>query len=327
MDADDAAADDAGPFPPPRRIPVIFGPTAVGKSALALALAAALDGEIVSLDSRQMVRGMDVGTAKPSAAELAQVPHHLVDIAGPERSPSMSEVQALAYGAIDAILGRGRLPVLAGGTGQYLRAILEGWTIPAVPPDPALRAALEAEAAAEGAAVLHGRLALQDPAAAASIDPRNLRRLIRALEVIQHSGRPFSDQSGRKGAPHPWLIVALGRPRDVLYARIDRRIDAMLEAGLEDELRGLLAAGHGWELPAMRSVGYQEWAAYLRGEIDRAEVLRLIRHNTRRMVRSQDNWLRNLDLPVLALDLGESEIGATEVARVLDMLGGSDQSE
>lgn len=305
-----------------RRIPVVFGPTAVGKSALALALAEALGGEIVSLDSRQMLRGLDIGTAKPSLEELARVRHHLVDIADPRRSPSMAEVQGLVHGAIEDILARGRRPVLAGGSGQYLRAVLEGWTVPAVPPDPELRAALAAESEApEGPGALHARLAALDPPAAAAIDARNLRRIIRALEVIHHSGRPFSEQARRGGAPYPWLIVALGRPREVLYARIDARVDDMVAAGLEDELRGLVASGLGWDLPAMQTVGYQEWAAYLRGEIDRVEVLRLIRHNTRRLVRSQDSWLRSLDQPVLALDLGDREVGAAEVKRVLAALG------
>lgn len=305
-----------------RRIPVVFGPTAVGKSALALALAEALGGEIVSLDSRQMLRGLDIGTAKPAPEDLARVRHHLVDIVDPRRSPSMAEVQGLVHGAIADILARGRRPVLAGGSGQYLRAVLEGWTVPAVPPDPELRAALAAEAEApEGPATLHARLAAVDPPAAAAIDARNLRRVIRALEVIHHSGRPFSEQAKRRGAPYPWLIVALGRPREVLYARVDARVDTMVAAGLEEELRGLVAGGLGWDLPAMQTVGYQEWAAYLSGEIDREEVLRLIRHNTRRLVRSQDSWLRSLDQPVLALDLGDREVGAAEVARVLAALG------
>lgn len=305
-----------------RRIPVVFGPTAVGKSALALALAEALGGEIVSLDSRQMLRGLDIGTAKPAPEELARVRHHLVDIADPRWSPSMAEVQGLVHAAIADILARGRRPVLAGGSGQYLRAVLEGWTVPAVPPDAELRAALAVEAAGpEGPAALHARLAAADPTAAAAIDPRNLRRVIRALEVIHHSGRPFSEQAKRRGAPYPWLIVALGRPREVLYARIDARVDRMMAAGLEAELRRLTAAGLSWDLPAMQSVGYQEWVAYLRGEIDLDEVLRLIRHNTRRLVRSQDSWLRSLDQPVLALDLGEREVGSAEVDLVLEALG------
>lgn len=304
-----------------RRIPVLFGPTAVGKSALALALAEALGGEIVSLDSRQMLRGLDIGTAKPAPEDLARVTHHLVDIADPRWSPSMAEVQGLVHAAIADILARGRLPVLAGGSGQYLRAVLEGWTVPAVPPDLELRSALAAEAEAEGAATLHARLAAIDPPAAAAIDARNLRRVIRALEVIHHSGRPFSEQARRRGAPYPWLIVALGRPRDILYARIDARVDDMVAAGLEGEVRGLVAAGLGWDLPAMQSVGYQEWAAYFGGEIDREEVLRLIRHNTRRLVRSQDSWLRSLDQPVLTLDLGDRDVGSAEVTRVMAALG------
>lgn len=302
------------------RIPVLFGPTAVGKTALALALAEALDGEIVSLDSRQMVRGMDIGTAKPTRAERERVPHHLVDAFDPPQTPAVGEVQALVLTAIAAILGRGRLPILAGGAGQYLRAVLEGWTIPPVPPDPGLRAELAAEAERLGPEALHARLAALDPAAAARIDPRNLRRSIRALEVIAHTGRPFSEQSAKSGPPHPWLIVALSRPRPVLYARADARVAAMFEAGLEAEVRALLAAGHGWSLPAMQSVGYQEWAPYLAGEIDHAELLHRIAQGTRRLIRSQDSWLRSLELPWLALDLGDGEAGAAEVRRIAEAL-------
>lgn len=301
---------------PARRIPVLFGPTAVGKTALALALAEDLDGEIVSLDSRQMVRGMDIGTAKPTALELARVRHHLIDIVDPDETPALGQVQALVLAAIADILGRGRLPILAGGAGQYLRAVLEGWSVPAVPPDAALRARLAEEAACHGAEALHARLRQQDPAAAARIDARNLRRTIRALEVIAHSGRPFSEQSRKLGPPHPWLIVALSRPRELLYARADARVQAMLDAGLEAEVRGLLAAGHGWELPALQSVGYQEWAPHLTGDIDRAELVRRIQHGTRRLIRSQDSWLRSLDLPTLTLDLGDTESGIAEVERV-----------
>lgn len=307
---------------PARRIPVLFGPTAVGKTALALALAEALDGEIVSLDSRQMVRGMDIGTAKPTPAELARVRHHLVDIVDPAQTPAVGQVQALVLAAIADILARGRLPVLAGGAGQYLRAVIEGWSIPEVPPDPELRARLAEEAAQQGAEALHARLAARDPDAAARIDARNLRRTIRALEVIALTGRRFSEQARKLGPPHPWLIVALNRPRELLYARADARVQAMLAAGLEAEVRGLLAAGHGWDLPALQSVGYQEWAPFLAGQIDRAEVLRRIQQGTRRLIRSQDSWLRSLSLPWLALDLGDREAGAAELERVREALAG-----
>lgn len=282
---------------------LVVGPTAVGKTEAALALAADLGGEIVSLDSRQVYSGLDIGTAKPTAAERAVVPHHLMDIAAPDERPSLADIQARAYAATDEILRRGRLPLLVGGTGQYVRAIAEGWRVPRVAPDPVFRAAQHRLAEAEGPAALHARLAAVDPTSAAAIDPRNVRRVIRALEVHAATGRPFSELRAKSAPPFSFVWVGLTRPREALYARIDHRIEAMLQAGLEDEVRRLVAAGYGFDLPAMSSLGYAEWRDFLAGEIDRAEVVRRIRRSTRRLVRSQDTWFRRDDARIRWFDL------------------------
>ncbi len=277
---------------------VVVGPTAAGKTALSIQLAMALEGEIVSADSRQIYQGMDIGTAKASPAERALVPHHLLDLVTPAEVLSVAEYQRLAYAAIADIHRRGRLPFLVGGTGQYVRAVIGGWTIPAVPPQPALRAQLEALARTEGAAALHARLAALDPVAAARIDHRNIRRVIRALEVCMVTGRPISELQHK--SPPPYRIFQLGvtRPRQELYARIDARVDQMIAQGLVAEVERLAAAGFGWDLPAMTGLGYRQIGQYLRGEISLDEAVKRIKKETRRLVRQQYNWFR-LDDPAI----------------------------
>jgi tRNA dimethylallyltransferase len=280
----------------PHSLIVIVGPTAAGKTALSLELADALGGEIVSADSRQVYRGMDIGTAKASPAARARVPHHLLDIVNPDQALTLAEYQRLAYATIDDILARGRLPFLVGGTGQYVHAVVEGWNIPAVAPRPELRAELEAIAQAEGVETLHRRLASLDPVAAGRIDRRNVRRVIRALEVCLVTGRPISELQ-RKNPP-PYRIVQIGvtHSRPELYSRIDARVERMIADGLVDEVRRLVACGYGWDLPAMAGLGYQQIGQYLRGEISLAEAIALIKRGTRRFVHQQYTWFR-LDDP------------------------------
>jgi tRNA dimethylallyltransferase len=269
---------------------VVVGPTAAGKTELAIALAEALGGEIISADSRQIYRGMDIGTAKATAEQRARVPHHLLDIVDPDQALTLAEYQRLALEAIARVQARGSLALLVGGTGQYVRAVVEGWRIPSVAPDWALRATLEAEAAARGPEALHGRLAALDPSAAARIDYRNVRRVIRALEVCLVSGCPISELQTRQ--PPPWRVLWLGvtRPRAELYARIDARVDRMIAGGLVEEVRRLAEAGYDWGLPAMTGLGYRQIGAYLRGEIDLPAAIALIKRGTRRFVQQQRNW-------------------------------------
>lgn len=271
---------------------VILGPTAVGKTELSLQLAERLGGEIISADSRLFYRGMDIGTAKPTPEERRRVPHHMIDIADPDRTWSLAQFQQETLKIIPQILQRGNLPMLVGGSGQYIRAILEGWQIPESRPDPQLRQALDAWAGEIGGEGLHARLAVLDPGAAAKIDPRNVRRTVRALEVIFHTGRRFSDQRRRGPSPYRNLQIGLMRPRAALYERIDNRIDAMITAGLVEEVRGLLARGYPPDLPTLSAIGYREIIAHLNGEISLEEAVIQIRRATRTFVRRQANWFK-----------------------------------
>jgi len=288
-----------------RVVLVLVGPTAVGKTATSLLLAKELNGEIVSADSRQVYRGMDIGTAKVTPEERGQIPHHLIDIRNPDETISLGEYKELADTVIADILNRGRLPILVGGTGQYVRAVVEGWQIPRVPPQPELRRELEALAAREGKEALFARLKELDPLSAQTIDYRNLRRVIRAIEVTLVAGRPFSELQTKQ--PPPWRILQIGltRPRERLYARADARIEAMFQAGWAAEVQHLLDQGYTPELPSFGSLGYREVAAYLAGEYDLEEAKRRIRRSTRAFIRRQYNWFRPTDPRIHWFDLNE----------------------
>jgi len=296
------------------RLLVIAGPTAVGKTGLAVRLGEALGGEIVSADSRQIYKGMDIGTAKPTPEERARTPHYLIDVREPDDPLSLAEYQALAYRAIDALLARGTLPMLVGGTGQYVRAVVEGWGIPAVPPDEALRAELYAEAGASGHEALHARLRALDPVAAGRIDPRNVRRVVRALEVCLVAGRPISELQRKSPPPYHILQIGLTRPRPALYRRVDERVDAMIAAGLVDEVRRLVQAGYDWRLPAMSSLGYREIGAHLRDEISLEEAVQRIKRETRRFIRHQHNWFNPSDPHICWFDLEVTSLPEVQAA-------------
>lgn len=271
---------------------VLAGPTATGKTGLAIALAQHLGGEIVSADSRQIYRNMDIGTAKPTPEQRAQVPHHLLDVVAPDEPYTLAQYQADAQTAVASIHARGRLSLLVGGTGLYIRAVVDNLAIPRVPPNAELRQQLEEEAAAHGSAVLHARLTALDPTGASRIDPANLRRVIRALEVTLLTGQPFSAQQGARPSPYRPLFLGLNGPRDVLYQRADQRVDAMLAAGLVQEVQRLLAAGYDWRLPSMSSLGYQEIASFLRGEISLKAAIERLKFNTHHYIRRQLTWFR-----------------------------------
>lgn len=272
----------------------IVGPTAVGKTALAIRLAKQFGGEIISADSRQVYRGMDIGTAKPSPAEQAAAPHHLIDLVDPDADFSLATYQDAAYATIAEITARGRLPILAGGTGQYQAAVLQGWQIPRVAPQPDLRAWLESEAQQHGVAALHARLAHVDPAAAKGILSTNLRRIIRALEVFEITGQPISAQQTMHPPPYRIQTIWLTLPVAQLYERIDQRVDQMIASGLLAEVRQLLERGYGWELPAMSGLGYREFQPYFSAEQTLAEVVTRLKFNTHAFARRQPNWFRRL---------------------------------
>ncbi|MFU8827308.1 MAG: tRNA (adenosine(37)-N6)-dimethylallyltransferase MiaA [Brevefilum sp.] len=274
---------------------IIVGPTAVGKTALSIALAGRLGGEIVSADSRLLYRGMDIGTAKPTQAEINHIPHHLIDVAEPDEVWSLGIYQRKAYTIIDQIQQRGNLPLLVGGTGQYVRSIVEGWRIPPQEPDYGLRDAITHWAEIIGPEALHERLERLDPAAAGKIDYRNLRRTVRALEVIFKTGERFSDLRQKQSPRYRPLILGINRPREILYQRVDQRIEQMLAQGLVGEVQGLLEAGYSPNLPTMSAIGYGEIIQYLQGEISLDEAVTLIKRNTRIFVRRQANWFKAED--------------------------------
>ena len=272
----------------------IVGPTAVGKTAFAIELAQQIGGEIVSADSRQIYRQMEIGTAKPTPAERATVPHHLIDLVEPDEEFSLALFQEQALQAIDEILARGKRPLVVGGTGQYLAALLEGWQIPRVPAQPLLRAEYEAFAAEYGPLALHARLAKVDPPAAAAIEPHNVRRIIRALEVFTFTGQPISAQQTRLPPPFRIRTIWLNRDRDELYARADARVQAMLAAGLVDEVRALRAKGYGWALPSLSSLGYGQFRPHLEEGAPIAACVERLIFDTHAFIRRQGSWFRRL---------------------------------
>ncbi len=262
---------------------VVVGPTAVGKTEVAIWLAQTFGGEIISANSRQVYRGMDIGTAKPTREQRAAVPHHLLDFLDPDQWLTLAEFQSRAYAEIDAVHVRGNLPLLVGGTGQYVRSVVEGWGIPHVPPHPGLRADLVALADTYGPIPLHAWLASVDTEAASAIDPRNVRRVARALEVYLVAGTPISVLQRRTPPSYRILQIGLTLPREQLYARIDARIDRMIEQGLVDEVKRLLAAGYGWDLPAMSSLGYVQFGGYLNGCEPLEDAVQTVKRETRRI--------------------------------------------
>ena len=286
-----------------RPLLVIVGATAVGKTALSLELARLFQGEIVSADSRLFYRGMDIGTAKPSPAEQITVPHHLIDICDPDETLTLAKYQRLAYATIDRIEGNGRLPILVGGTGQYVRAIVEGWGIPEVAPHPSLREAL----AALGGPELARWLRHLDSAAAQKLDPRNVRRVIRALEVTLLKGRPISELQRKNLPPYRIAQIGLHRSRESLYQRIDARVVAMMAEGLLAELKGLQDGGYGRDLPSMSGLGYRQLWAYLAGEMSLEDAIERIKFETHRFARQQATWFRRDDPAINWFELGEGE--------------------
>jgi tRNA dimethylallyltransferase len=274
---------------------IILGPTAVGKTEISIRLAERLNAEIVSADSRLLYRGMDIGTAKPSKDELARAPHHLIDVSDPDNTWSLAQYQEQAKTIINQIHQRGKLPLLVGGTGQYIRAITEGWMIPVVKPDLKLRMALEnwtKEITPHG---LHERLSMLDPQAAQNIEPRNLRRTIRALEVILATGKCFSSQRKLDNPTYNILQLGLTRPRPELYSRIDQRIEKMLRNGLVQEVENLLKQGYSPDLPTLSAIGYSEICQFLQGRISLEDAVVLIKRRTRMFVRRQANWFKSDD--------------------------------
>ena len=273
----------------------IVGPTGVGKSRLALRLAQNFNGEIVSADSRQVYRHMDIGTAKPSRQELSIVRHHLIDIINPDEVFSLAQYQELASEAIDSIRQRQRLPLLVGGSGQYVWSVIEDWGIPKVPPNTDFRHNLEERAAKDGGEELYHELKLLDPVAASRIDPSNVRRVIRALEVYRGSKTSSHQLPNKNKIPHDTLIIGLTADRTELHRRIDTRVDRMIEKGLVEEVKKLINMGYGLDLPAMSGIGYKQIGIYLEGGMTLEAAIQQIKFESHRFVRQQYNWFSPKD--------------------------------
>jgi len=281
-------------YGPMSQVVAIVGPTAVGKSALAIRLAETFDGEIVSADSRQVYRYMDIGTAKPTPEARALVPHHLIDVINPDEEFNLAHYQEMAYQAIADIEQRGKLAILAGGSGLYVWAVLGGFKLPQAPPDAELRRSLEEKAAKEGYMALYEELKHVDPDVAQRIDPRNVRRVIRALEVFYTTGLPLSKLQ-RSSPSFRTLILGLTTERADLYRQIDARVDSMMERGFVQEVQGLLERGYSLDLPCMSGLGYRQIGQYLKGEIDLSTAVQRIKHETHRFARHQYAWFRPSD--------------------------------
>jgi tRNA dimethylallyltransferase len=274
---------------------LIVGPTAVGKTEISIQLAERLNGEIVSADSRLFYRGMNIGTAKPTTKEQARARHHLIDIADPDEILSLAVFQQKAKEIIEDIHTRNKLPFLVGGTGQYVRAVTQGWTPPEVEPNEELRVELEKEKEEKGIYWLHDKLKSLDPQAASKIDPRNARRTIRALEVIMTTGKKFSEQRGQSNSPYHLVTIGLTRSREELYQRVDERVELMFANGFIDEVKALLDKGYPPTLPTMSAIGYREVVSVIQGELTEEQAKVQIRRATRVYVRRQANWFKESD--------------------------------
>ena len=272
----------------------VVGATCVGKTDAAIRLARHVDGEVISADSRYLYRGMDIGTATPSEAEMDGVPHHLISFLDPSDDYSLTLYQRDAVRVIDDVHTRGRVPILAGGTPLYVNALLEGWRIPEVPPDTEFRTEMEDLAQTEGPERVHQRLREVDPVAAERIPASNVRRVIRALEIHRATGRRMTDIEGK--SPPPWRVLRIGLtlPRDELYRRIDARVEDQIEQGLLEETRALLDSGVAPDAPAMSAIGYPEMVAVLQGGMALGEAIERIKFHTHRYARHQMTWLRRM---------------------------------
>lgn len=297
----------------------IVGPTAVGKTEISIAVAEALEAEIISADSRLIYREMDIGTAKPNPEQLSRVPHYLIDIAEPEESWSLAKFKLAADEAILEVQERNRLPLLVGGTGQYVTAILEGWAPPPKAADDSIRTRYEDFAAEHGTSALHAELEKVDPDSAATIDSANVRRVARALEVYELTGTPPSEQ--RRASPPDYRILRLGLhlPRTELYSRIDERIDRMLKHGLVDEVQALLDRGIELDHPPMSGIGYRQIGEYLLGNQTLEQAVVEMRRLTRQFVRRQANWFK-ADDPKIEWNKFRNELADRLIERIRSWL-------
>jgi tRNA dimethylallyltransferase len=291
----------------------IVGPTAVGKSKLAVQLASNFGMEIISADSRQVYRYMDIGTGKPTLEERKLVPHHLIDVVNPDDDFSVANYVHRAYEAIEGIQQRGKSPLLVGGSGLYVWAVIEGWKLPNVPPDRNFRQRLEIKAKKQGSYALYQQLRKIDPVAAAKIDSCNTRRVIRALEIY-HSSRHLPSSIERKHAPDfPILVIGLTTGRSELYRRIDRRVDEMMNKGLVEEVKGLMQREYSLSLPSMSGIGYKQVGDFLLGKMELSETIERIKYKTHCLARHQYAWFHPNDARIHWLDVDDAREKAKDL--------------
>jgi len=274
------------------KIIVIVGPTAVGKTDLAIFLAEKLNSEIISADSRYLYRGMTIGTAKPPKAILEKIPHHLIDVANPDETWSLGKFLGEVNKAIKNIHQHDKLPILVGGTGQYIRALIKGWAPPQIAADSGLRAVLENWLSQYPKEELKKKLAILDPESAQSLDIRNMRRVVRAFEVMYKSGQRYSHLRKIQETNYEFFVIGLTLPREILYQRVDERINAMIKAGFIEEVRKLKDAGYSRDLPSFSAIGYRELMDVIENKITLMEAIVSMRRKTRILIRRQSNWFR-----------------------------------
>jgi tRNA dimethylallyltransferase len=287
----------------------VVGPTGVGKSTLGLAIAQRFNGEIINSDSRQIYRHMDIGTAKPADADFSTVPHHLFDIIAPDQPYSLAHYQKSALETIARIHERNSLPLLVGGSGQYVWSVIENWHIPEVAPDTEFRDRMALIAEKQGSDFLYNQLKGIDPAAAQKILPGNLRRIIRALEIYEKTGEKPSSLQTKNGHDYPIKIIGLTCERENLYDRINLRTDRMIERGLVEEVKRLMEMGYAPALPAMSSLGYRQMAGYLRGSVTLKEAVQEIKWETHRFARNQYAWFSLNDARISWFDTADVASG------------------
>lgn len=303
-----------------RPLLVIVGPTAVGKTAFCIELAQRLPAEVVTADSMQVYRGMDIGTAKPTPEERRGVPHHGIDLVDPEEECNVADYRRHALRAIASIHERGKLPILSGGTGLYVRAVVDEFLFPERGADWEFRRRLEADAERLGRAAIHQRLKEVDPDTAARLHPNDLRRVVRALEVYERTGKPLSEhlkEARGQGSMFDLLMFGLIRPREELYERINQRVLDQIRAGLVEEVSALMRRGLDEDDVAMKGLGYKEIIAYLKGRVTLEEAVRVLQRDTRHYARRQLTWFR-ADKRVQWLDLSSFPSFSDAVDHVLD---------
>lgn len=307
------------------KLVVIVGPTAVGKTQLSLELAQQFNGEIISGDSMQVYRGMDIGTAKAEPAELALVPHHLIDIKNPDEEYSVAMFQESATQLISSINGRGGLPFIVGGTGLYIESVTHRFQFSQATQDPELRERLQRLADTEGVDALHARLADVDPVTAERLHPNDVKRVIRALEIYESTGYKMSDfQLRAQHSPYELVMIGLTMDRAILYERINRRVELMIEAGLIEEVRGLLDKGYDASLVSMQGLGYKELIPYLYGEITLEKAINDIKQRTRHFAKRQLSWFRRMP-EIQWFDMADPACQANSVETIKQILAGKFQ--